>query len=160
MKLRKYASLLGTLGALFVFSSPGEAGLLDKFNDWIDSINQQKNSSRQSRFYNVENCIKYYEKGDLKQASFYCGSAAQINKETIYYAAAVEYKYGNKEFAFNSLKEAEKYLLEKLQKEQGDEQEKIRDKKRLAKVYLWLGELYNEFCWQEDAKILGLVVSH
>jgi tetratricopeptide (TPR) repeat protein len=158
MRLRKYVSLIGALGVLFVLSSPVEAGWLDKLNDWIDNINKPKNFSRQYRFYSVENCIKYYEKGDFKQALSYCGSAAEINKETIYYAAELEYKYGNKELAFNYLKGAEKYLLERLEAGKGDEQEKIRDKKRLANVCFWLGEIYNKLYQQEGEKIFNFDV--
>lgn len=154
MRLRRFASLVGALGALFVFSSSAEASLLNKFSDWLDSMNKKKDFSRQHRFYSVENCIKYYERGNFKEAYFYCRSAAEINRNTLYYAAALEYRLGSKDLAFNLLKATERFLLEKLEAGKGDERERIRDKRRLANVYLWLGETYNELQAQEVQKTL------
>jgi tetratricopeptide (TPR) repeat protein len=85
------------------------------------------------------NCKKYFEEGKIDRAKIFCTTAAKTNRDVIYYAAVAEYKYGTDRWAYSYLKEAEKYLLEKL--ETDDEQAKIEDKKKLAVVYLWLGEI-------------------
>jgi hypothetical protein len=149
MKKKWHASLIGALGALFIFSGSGEAGLLDKLSEWAESINP-KFDSRQLRFYADENCKKYFEKGDLERAKLFCITAAKQNRSLLYYAAVTEYKdwWYNKHrgkssaWAREYLKEAEKYLLERLKIEGSDPQAEIEIKKRLANVYLWLGETY------------------
>jgi tetratricopeptide (TPR) repeat protein len=150
MKLRRYLGLVGALGILFSFTSQAQAGLFD----WIENFNREKERekdvARQLRFYSVENCKKYFEKGDLERAWTYCPSAARINRDLIYYAAVVEYLYNtNPEVAIITLKEAEKYFLERLEANKENGQARIEDEKKLAYVYLWLGD---EFRWLEEKK--------
>ena len=143
MMRKKSASLIGVLWALFILSSSAEAGWLDKLNEWLDSFNRE-NDARQLRFYAAENCKKYFEKGELERAKPFCVTAVEENRDLIYYAAVTEYKYGNENRARGYLEKAEKYLLERLELGRGDEQSRIEDKKRLANVYLWLGEIYKK----------------
>jgi tetratricopeptide (TPR) repeat protein len=141
MMRKRYASLIGALGALFVFTSSAEAGLLDKLNEWAESINP-KFDSRQLRFHADENCKKYFEKGDLERARLFCLTAQ--NKDLLYYKAVTEYKYGNRNMARNFLEEAKKYLLERLELAKGNPEAELEIKKKLANVHLWLGEIYKE----------------
>jgi tetratricopeptide (TPR) repeat protein len=150
MKLRKYLGLVGALGIIFSFTSQAQAGLFD----WIENFNREKERekdvARQLRFYSVENCKKYFEKGDLEQARYFCPTAATQNRDLIYYAAVVEYLYNTEpEIAIITLKKAEKYFLERLEANKENEQARIEDEKKLAYVYLWLGD---EFRWLEKKK--------
>jgi tetratricopeptide (TPR) repeat protein len=148
---KRYVSLIGALGALFIFSGGAEAGLLDRLRDWAESANT-KHDSRQLRFYADENCIKLFERGKLDRAREFCTAAARQNRALLYYAAVTEYRYWryNKHWGVSSasareyLSEAKKYLLERLEIEKGNPQAEIEIKKRLANVHLWLGEIYGE----------------
>ena len=149
MKHAKHA-ILGALSALLVLTGTASAGLLDKLNEWKDSVNQKKDTDRQFRFYAVENCIKYYEKGDFWRARSYCGQAAKIKKELIYYAAVIYYKHKDVISALDFLQQAEQYLLEKLKQTEGEEKQKIKE--QLTNVYLMFGETYEELFYKQDEK--------
>jgi tetratricopeptide (TPR) repeat protein len=147
MMRKRYASLIGALGALLILSGSAEAGWWDRLNNWLDDLNRRhdpREFQRQLNYNATANCIKYFERGEIDRAKLYCIVAANKNEEALFYAAVAEYKYkyGNKGLAYRYLKGAEKYLLEKIEKD--DEQTKIEDKKKLAVVYLWLGEINKE----------------
>ena len=164
MKLRRYLVLAGALSILLTNPAPGGAGWLDnlteKFNDWMEDLEIKR--VRDHKRTDQRLCKKYFESGDLKQASHYCFLAKSYNEEFIYHAAVANYIHGverendprtkkiNLDYAVPLLKTAEKYLLEKLEAGGGDEQSKIENKKRLANVYLLLGCAHMKYYREQE----------